>query len=68
MSITDGLHVPVIPLDEVVGSDGATVPAQIVMDVPKLNVGVMLGATVTVNEVELAHWPPVGVKVYVPEF
>ena len=38
-------------------------PAQIVNDVPKLNVGVMFGFTVTVNVVGTAHWPAVGVKV-----
>ena len=68
MSITDGLHVPVIPLDEVVGSDGATVPAQIVMDVPKLNVGVIFGLTVTTKFVGTAHCPASGVNLYVPEF
>lgn len=55
MSITDGLQVPVIPLAEVVDSDGAAVPAQIVMDVPKLNVGVIFGLTVTTKFVGSAH-------------
>jgi hypothetical protein len=35
---------------------------------PKLNAGTELGVTVTLNEVELAHCPADGVKVYVPEF
>jgi len=32
-------------------------------DVPKLKVGVMLGVTVTVNVVAVAHCPAVGVNV-----
>jgi hypothetical protein len=63
---TDGLHVPVIPLVDVLGNVGTLAPAQIVSVVPKLNVGVMFGATVTVNVVALAHKPAVGVKVYTP--
>ena len=53
---------PFIPLAEVVGSDGTPAPAQIVSDVPKPNVGVMLGLTVTKSEVDVAHCPAVGVK------
>ena len=63
MSTDEGLHVPVIPFDDVVGNDGTTAPAQIVEDVPKLNVGVILGSTVTVNVAVVAHNPAVGVKV-----
>jgi hypothetical protein len=58
---------PVILLSDVVGKTGTAPPAQIVEDVPKLNVGVMLGVTVTVNVVVVAHNPAVGVNVYVPE-
>jgi hypothetical protein len=36
---TDGLHVPVIPFVDVVGKLGTAPPAQIVDEVPKLNVG-----------------------------
>ena len=50
-----GLHVPAIPLPEVVGNVGTTPPAQIVELVPKLNVGVIFGLTVTVNVVGFAH-------------
>jgi hypothetical protein len=43
-----GLQVPVIPLVEVVGNAGVAPLAQIVSAVPKLNVGVIFGLTVTV--------------------
>ena len=59
---------PVIPLFEVVGSDGTLLPAQIVAEGPKLNTGVTFGFTVTSNDVVVAHRPAEGVKVYVPEF
>ena len=55
-------------LIDVVGNAGAVAPAQIVSVVPKLNVGVMFGLTVTVNVVGFAHTPAVGVNVYTPEF
>ncbi len=61
-----GLHVPVIPLLDVVGNAGTTPPLQIVRVVPKLNVGVIFGFTVTINVVDVAHSPAFGVKVYVP--
>jgi hypothetical protein len=50
-------------LVEVVGKVGTDPPAQMVRFVPKLNVGVMFGFTVTVNVVGFAHCPAVGVKV-----
>lgn len=50
-----GLHVPVMLFDEVFGKAGTVPPAQILNVVPKLNVGVMFGATVTVNVVGNAH-------------
>jgi hypothetical protein len=40
---------------------------QIINDVPKLKVGIMLGVIVTLNEVVVAHKPTVGVNVYVAE-
>ena len=43
-------------------------PAHTVEEVPKLNVGVIFGLTVTVNVVVVAHNPAVGVNVYTPEF
>jgi hypothetical protein len=68
LSTVDGLHVPVIVLSDVEGNVGTAPPAHIVSDVPNANVGVMLGVTVTVNVVVVAHCPAVGVNVYVPEF
>lgn len=68
LSMLDGLQVPVILFDDVVGNAGAVASAQIDKAVPKLNVGVMFGFTVTVNVAFVAHWPAVGVNVYVPEF
>ena len=55
-------------LPDVAGNAGTVAPAQIVSVVPKLNVGVIFGLTVTLKVVVVAHCPPVGVKVYVPEF
>ena len=52
---TEGFHVPEIPLVEVFGNTGTDPPAQILSDVPKLNVGVMFGVTVTLNVAGLAH-------------
>ena len=63
MSTVDELHDPVILLVDVVGSVGTVPPAQMVKVVPKLNVGVMFGVTVTVNVVDTAHCPAVCVNV-----
>ena len=63
MLTTEGFHVPLTPFEDVVDKAGAVPPAQIVSDVPKLNVGVMFEPTVTVNVVGNAHCPAVGVKV-----
>jgi hypothetical protein len=63
LSTEEGPHVPVILLSDVPGNVGTVAPAHIVNDVPKGNVGVMFGVTVTVNVVADAHWPAVGVKV-----
>ena len=68
LSTVVGDQVPVILLLDVVGKAGTVPPAQIVSEVPKSNVGVMFGATVTVNVVLVAHCPPEGVNVYIPEF
>ena len=59
----DGLHVPVILLSDVVGNAGTDSPLQTVNVVPKLNVGVIFGFTVTVNVCVVAHKPVVGVNV-----
>jgi hypothetical protein len=58
-----GLQLPVIPLVEVVGSEGTVPPEQIVKEVPKLNVGVTFGFTVTENVAGTAHAPAAGVNV-----
>ena len=52
-----------MPFVEVVGKVGTAPPAHIVELVPKLNVGVMFGLTVTVSVVPVAHWPALGVNV-----
>ena len=62
MSTVAVLHVPVIPFNDVVGKFGTVPSAQMVNDVPKSNVGVMLAATVTVNVAVVAHNPAVGVN------
>ena len=67
LSTTAGFQVPVKPLSDVFGNTGTVPPAQMINDVPKLNVGVIFGLTVTVNEKGKAQRPAVGVKVYVPE-
>ena len=61
--IVAGLHVPVMPLVDVPGKAGTLAPLHIVNEVPKLNVGVMFGFTVTVNVAGFAHCPELGVKV-----
>ena len=58
-----GFHVPVMPLSDVAGNAGTVPFAQTVNDVPKANVGVTFGSTVTVNVVVVAHNPAVGVNV-----
>ena len=57
----DGLHVPVTPLSDVVGSIGAVVFAQIA--VAMLNVGVTFAVTVIFTVTGNAHKPAVGVNV-----
>ena len=63
LSTVAALQLPVTPLSDVDGKTGTVPPLQIVKDVPKLNVGVVLGVTVTLNVAVVAHWPAVGVKV-----
>ena len=63
-----GLHVPLMPSDEVAGNAGTDPFTQMASDVPKANVGVTLGTTVTVKLAGTAHNPAVGVNVYVAEF
>ena len=58
-----GAHVPVIPLLEVVGKADKTPPEHIGGTAVKI--GVIFGLTVMAIVVVNAHWPAVGVKVYV---
>jgi hypothetical protein len=67
LSIADGLHVPEIPLFEIIGKPGAVAPWHILSDVPNANDGVMFGLTVTVNVLLNAHCPADGVNVYTPD-
>jgi hypothetical protein len=53
---------------DVVGKAGTALPAQIVSELPKANVGIVFGLIVTSRLVGTAHNPAVGVNVYVPEF
>ena len=59
---------PLYLLVDVVANVGTVPPAQIVNVVPKPNVGVMFGLTVTVNVAGNAHSPAVGVNVYAEVF
>ena len=53
---------PVILLVDVAGRIGTVAPAQIVRLVPKLNVGVSFGLTITFFVTGRPHVPGVGVK------
>ena len=59
---------PLMPFCDVIGNAGTLLPLQMVSDVPKLNVGVTLGLTVTLSVATFAHWFGLGVNVYVAEF
>ena len=56
-----GVHVPVIPFCEVVGSGGINDPLQ--YGPTAVNVGVMFGLIVIVKVFVVAHCPAVGVNV-----
>ena len=58
-----GLHVPVMPLLDVVGNAGAVAPAQILAVVPNAKVGVTMGFTVTLIVTGLAQAEASGVNV-----
>ena len=49
LTTAEGLHVPAIPSVEVTGNAGTVPPSHILNVVPKTNVGVTFGVTVTVN-------------------
>ena len=68
LSTAAGLQVPVIPFVDVAGKIGTAAPEHMDEEVPKVNVGVIFGLTVTVNVKGVAHSPLLGVNVYVPEF
>ena len=57
-----GFHVPETPLSDVVGRAGTEAPAHMVREDPKLNIGMVLGETVTSKLVVVAHCPAAGVK------
>ena len=67
MLTVDGLHVPGMPLTEVLGNVGTVPPAQITSEVPNAKVGVILGLTTTFLVTGIPHCPGVGVNVYDPE-
>jgi hypothetical protein len=50
-------------LVDVAGNAGTVAPEQTDIAVPKLNVGVIFGVTVTINVAVVAHCPVVGVNV-----
>ena len=56
-----GVHVPVIPLLDVVGKGVRVAPEQI--GATAVNVGVIFGLTVIVNVAVVAHCPAAGVNV-----
>jgi hypothetical protein len=58
-----GLQLPFTPFNDVFGNAGTVPPEQTLSEVPKLNVGVVLDPTVTLNVVVVAHCPAVGVNV-----
>jgi len=62
--IIAGLHVPVMPLLDTAGNTGAAAFRQ--SEPNGLNVGVIIGLTVTSIVVDVAHCPASGVNVYVP--
>jgi hypothetical protein len=59
-----GLHVPVMPLFDVVGKTGAVLPLHIAAIA--VNVGVTFGVTVTVKLAEAIQVPELALKTYVP--
>jgi hypothetical protein len=60
-----GFQVPVIELLDVVGKTGRVEPEHI--GAISVKVGVIVGFTVTLIVVPIAHSPTLGVKLYIPE-
>lgn len=58
-----GLHVPMMLLVDVTGRAGIEAPAQ--YGPTELNTGTVFGVIVIVREAVVAHWPELGVNVYV---
>ena len=58
-----GLHTPTIPFVDVRDRSGTGLSVQTVSAAPKLKSGVIVGVTVTVKVVVVAHCPAVGVNV-----
>ena len=56
-----GVHVPVIPLLDVVGKAARLSPSH--MGAIAVKVGVVMAFTVMVSDCDVAHCPAVGVKV-----
>ena len=52
-----------IPLEDIVGNAGTVPPAQMVNEVPNVNVGTIFSVTVTFNVAVVAHSPGEGVNV-----
>ena len=69
MLIAEGDHVPVTPLVDVVANVGAVLPEHRFIDEPKVNDGVSIWLTVTINVAVVTHWPGTtfGVNVYTPD-
>lgn len=63
LSTVAELHVPVMPLVDVAGKTGTAAPSQMVSEVPKAKVGVILLLTVTLKLAGRAHCPAAGVNV-----
>ena len=55
MLTTAGFQVPSIPLSDVGGNTGTALPAHMVSDVPKPNVGIVFGVTFKVKVVVVPH-------------
>jgi hypothetical protein len=60
-----GFQVPVIELVDVVGKTGRVEPEHI--GAMAVKIGVIVGFTVTLKVVPIAHSPGLGVKLYIPE-
>lgn len=62
--IVEGLQLPAMPFNEVVGNTGGVEPG--VIAGMAVNVGVTVGFTITINGAATIHLPAEAVKIYVP--